>query len=90
MKRQIDTEKIEACIREILVALGDDPTREGLRETPKRVAKMYEEVFAGMTVSNEEMVHLFGTTFEEEEVANSPIKSSSCEIFRFLVIVSII
>ena len=72
MKRQIDTEKIEACIREILVALGDDPTREGLRETPKRVAKMYEEVFAGMTVSNEEMVHLFGTTFEEEEVANSP------------------
>ena len=72
MKRQIDTEKIEACIREILVALGDDPTREGLRETPKRVAKMSEEVFAGMTVSNEEMVHLFGTTFEEEEVANSP------------------
>lgn len=72
MKRQIDTEKIEACIREILVALGDDPTREVLRETPKRVAKMYEEVFAGMTVSNEEMVHLFGTTFEEEEVANSP------------------
>ena len=72
MKRQIDTEKIEACIREILVARGDDPTREGLRETPKRVAKMYEEVFAGMTVSNEEMVHLFGTTFEEEEVANSP------------------
>ena len=72
MKRQIDTEKIEACIREILVALVDDPTREGLRETPKRVAKMYEEVFAGMTVSNEEMVHLFGTTFEEEEVANSP------------------
>lgn len=72
MKRQIDTKKIEACIREILVALGDDPTREGLRETPKRVAKMYEEVFAGMTVSNEEMVHLFGTTFEEEEVANSP------------------
>ena len=72
MKRQIDTEKIEACIREILVALGDDPTREGLRETPKRVAKMYEEVFAGMTVSNEEMVHLFGTTFEEEEVSNSP------------------
>ena len=72
MKRQIDTENIEACIRELLVALGDDPTREGLRETPKRVAKMYEEVFAGMTVSNEEMVHLFGTTFEEEEVANSP------------------
>ena len=48
MKRQIDIEKISSCIREILIALGDDPDREGLRDTPKRVAKMYEEVFAGM------------------------------------------
>ena len=43
MKRQIDIEKISSCIREILIALGDDPDREGLRDTPKRVAKMYEE-----------------------------------------------
>lgn len=66
MKRQIDTKKIETCIREILIALGDDPDREGLKETPKRVAKMYEEVFAGMTLTNDEIAELFGTTFEEE------------------------
>lgn len=42
--KQIDTEAIKYHIYEILKALGDDPDREGLRETPKRVAKMYEEV----------------------------------------------
>ena len=44
----IDTKAIEEHIRGILVALGDDPEREGLKDTPKRVAKMYEEVFLGM------------------------------------------
>ena len=66
MNRHIDTKKIESCIREILIALGDDPDREGLKETPKRVAKMYEEVFAGMTLTNDEIASLYGTTFEEE------------------------
>ena len=47
MKKKIDTEKIQECIREILIALGDNPDREGLKDTPKRVAKMYEEVFPG-------------------------------------------
>ena len=65
MERQIDTEKIAACIKEILIALGDDPEREGLKETPKRVAKMYAEVFAGMTYTNEQIAQMFGTTFEE-------------------------
>jgi len=67
MPKKIDTEKIEECIREILVALGDDPNREGLIDTPKRVSKMYEEVFQGMTLSNEEIAEMFGTTFENEE-----------------------
>ena len=44
----IDTEAIKKHIRGILVALGDDPDREGLKDTPDRVAKMYEEVFEGM------------------------------------------
>jgi len=69
MSRQIDTEKIEASIRDILIALGDDPDREGLKETPKRVAKMYKEVFEGMTYTNDEIAQLFSTTFEEEEFA---------------------
>ena len=67
MPKKIDTKKIEECIREILIALGDDPGREGLLDTPKRVAKMYEEVFEGMTLSNEEIAQMFGTTFENEE-----------------------
>lgn len=67
MKKQIDTEKIQECIREILIALGDDPNREGLKDTPKRVAKMYSEVFEGMTHTNEEIAEMFGTTFEEED-----------------------
>lgn len=67
MKKKIDTEKIQECIREILIALGDNPDREGLKDTPKRVAKMYEEVFEGMTHSNEEIAEMFGTTFEEED-----------------------
>lgn len=67
----IDKEKIAYHIREILIALGDDPEREGLRETPQRVAKMYEEVFEGMNYTNEEIAALFDTTFEEEEVNRS-------------------
>ena len=63
----IDTEKIAYHIREILIALGENPEREGLKETPKRVAKMYAEVFEGMHYTNEEIAHMFDTTFEEEE-----------------------
>lgn len=61
----IDTKAIEEHIRGILVALGDDPEREGLKETPKRVAKMYEEVFAGMNYTNHEIAQMFDKTFEE-------------------------
>ena len=63
----IDTKAIEEHIRGILVALGDDPDREGLRETPQRVAKMYEEVFAGMNYTNEEIAEMFNKTFEEAD-----------------------
>ena len=69
MKKEIDIKKIESCVKEILIALGDDPEREGLKETPKRVAKMYAEVFEGMTYTNDEIVELFSTTFEEENFA---------------------
>lgn len=69
MSRKIDTEKIEYHIREILLALGDHPEREGIKDTPKRVAKMYEEVFEGMQYTNSEIASMFGTTFEEEDFA---------------------
>lgn len=44
----IDTDKIEVAVRSILEAIGEDPDREGLRETPQRVARFYKEVFAGL------------------------------------------
>lgn len=62
----IDKAAIEAHIRGILIALGDDPEREGLKDTPKRVAAMYEEVFEGMNYTNDELVERFGITFEDD------------------------
>jgi GTP cyclohydrolase I len=44
----IDLERIAAAVREILLAVGENPDREGLRETPERVARMYEEMFSGL------------------------------------------
>ncbi len=60
----MDKEKIEYHIREILKAIGEDPEREGLKETPKRVAGMFEEVFEGISYSNHEIAEMFGKTFE--------------------------
>jgi GTP cyclohydrolase I len=62
----IDKEAIKEHIRGILIALGDDPDREGLKETPERVARMYEDVFEGMNYTNDEIAEMFGKTFEEE------------------------
>ena len=64
MTKKIDTKVIEESVKNILIALGDNPEREGLIETPKRVAKMYEEVFEGMKYSNAEVAKMFGRTFE--------------------------
>lgn len=62
----IDKEAIEMHVRGILEALGADPTREGLIETPARVARMYEEVFEGMQYTNQEIAEMFGRTFAED------------------------
>ena len=62
----IDTEAIKEHIRGILVALGDDPEREGLKETPERVAKMYQEVFEGMKYTYHEIAQMFSKTFEDK------------------------
>lgn len=62
----IDREAIKEHIKGILVALGDDPNREGLIETPERVAKMYEEVFDGMNYTNHQVAEMFSKTFEDD------------------------
>ena len=59
----VDHEKIEAAVRMILDAIGEDPDREGLVDTPKRVARMYEELFTGM---NEDPGEHFSVMFNEE------------------------
>lgn len=59
----VNYEQIEQAVRLILEAIGEDPNREGLLDTPKRVAKMYAEVFSGM---NEDPKEHFQTVFSEE------------------------
>ncbi len=71
----IDYDRIKAAVREILHALGEDPEREGLSETPRRIAEMYGEVFGGLysdpaehlkvgfEVSHDEMVILRNIPF---------------------------
>ena len=63
--KTIDTDKIQEAVKMILEALGDDVNREGLVETPKRVAKMYKEVFEGMQYTNAEIAGMFNKCFED-------------------------
>ena len=44
----IDQDRIKRAVHEILIAIGEDPSREGIKETPRRIAEMYAEVFSGM------------------------------------------
>ena len=62
----IDKDAVREHIRGLLIALGDDPDREGLKDTPDRVARMYEEVFEGMNYTNHEIAQMFDKTFEED------------------------
>lgn len=87
IKLAIDTEAIKEHIKGILVALGDNPDREGLRETPERVARMYEEVFEGMNYTNHEIAQMFCKTFEEEKNVfqgkNDMVVVRDIEIFSY-------
>ena len=59
----VDLARAEAAVRELLTAIGEDPDREGLRDTPARVARAYEEVFAGLFVDPDDVLQ---TTFDED------------------------
>ena len=67
----IDVKAVREHIRGLLIALGDDPDREGLRDTPDRVARMYCEVFDGMNYTNRELAEMFNKTFEEDISSSS-------------------
>lgn len=58
---QFDEKRAEAAVRELLIAVGEDPDREGLRETPGRVARAYKEIFGGLYQEAEDVLT---TTFD--------------------------
>lgn len=58
----VDEERVAAAVREILLAIGEDPDREGLRQTPERVARSYSEIFAGV---GQEPGDVLATVFDE-------------------------
>lgn len=76
----MDRQRLENAVREILIAIGENPDREGLIETPARVAKMYEEVFAGLENSPEQHLKIFSDEHNEEMVVVRDIPMySMCE-----------
>jgi len=74
-----DRERIERAVREILIAIGEDPDREGLRETPKRVAKMYEEILGGYLDDPKNHLVLFSEKFDEMIIVRDIPIYSVCE-----------
>ena len=75
----IDKDAIREHVRGILAALGDDPDREGLKETPDRVARMYEEVFEGMNYTNHEIAMMFNKSFKDDlpSMRDRPARAAS-------------
>lgn len=76
----MDKEKIARAVRDILEAIGEDPDREGLKETPERVARMYEEVFSGLSEDAHDHLKLFNEKGNDELVVVRDIPLySMCE-----------
>jgi GTP cyclohydrolase IA len=76
----VDHERIRNAVREILTAVGEDPDREGLRDTPARVARMYAELFAGLCRDPAEVLQKTFTVEHDEMVLMRDIEfSSMCE-----------
>ncbi|MBA3309953.1 MAG: GTP cyclohydrolase I FolE [Nocardioidaceae bacterium] len=75
-----DHDRAEAAVRELLIAIGENPDREGLRGTPRRVAKAYEETFGGLHVRPEEVLQsTFDLGHDEMVVVKDIAVWSMCE-----------
>ena len=61
-RKPVDQERIQRAVRELIEAIGEDPEREGLRDTPRRIAQMYAEIFSGIGCDPSSVL---GVTFEE-------------------------
>lgn len=80
LARAVDHARIERAVREILAAVGEDPDREGLLETPARVARMYAELFAGLHEDPRQHLKKFFTEKYDEVVLVKDISfNSMCE-----------
>ena len=78
--RVVDGARIAAAVREILAAIGEDPNREGLRDTPDRVARMYVELFAGLRQDPRKLLApVFTEKYEEMVVLRDVSFNSTCE-----------
>ena len=76
----MDRERVASAVREILVAIGEDPEREGLRQTPRRVAEMYAELFAGLSIDPYEFLQVgFDESHEEMVILKDISFYSLCE-----------
>ena len=77
---EMDLPRIEAAVREILIAVGEDPDREGLQETPARVARSYAEVFSGLTQDPETALSAtFDVAHDEMVLVKDIAMYSTCE-----------
>lgn len=80
LKKNIDKPKIETAVKMIIEAIGEDPTREGLLDTPKRVASMYEEIFAGLEEEPKDFLEVTFSEYHDELVLVKDIPLySMCE-----------
>jgi len=78
---EIDTDSIEAAVRSMLTAFGEDPDREGLQNTPKRVARMYPELLSGYRADPQKLVNgaLFNVTYDDMVIVRDIEYFSLCE-----------
>ena len=77
---RVDRSRIENAVREILVAIGEDPDREGLKKTPGRVARMYEEMFTGLRCDpRRHLKTFFNEKYDEMVVLRDVTFFSMCE-----------
>ena len=76
----VDQDKIIEAVKMILTAIGEDPGREGLRETPERVARMYDEIFSGLGINPELYLEkTFSADHEEMVIVKDIPLYSMCE-----------
>ena len=81
----MDEKRLQNAIKEILIAIGDDPSREGLLDTPKRATKMLVEMLEGMQYTNDEIAMMFDKSFDEDSFIDSRniVVIKDIEIFSF-------